>query len=63
MNVQELIPPPDVIRAELARTVREADVLRLLLKAATRADGDRRFVQFLRDRQPEAACPEAVTRA
>ncbi len=62
MSVQELIPAPDVIRAELARTVREADILRLLLKAASKAEDDRRFVQSLRDRQPEPARPEGGTR-
>jgi hypothetical protein len=60
MSVQELIPPPDVIRAELARSVRESEALRSLLRIATKVEDDRRFVQSLRGRQPEAARPEGV---
>ena len=60
MSVQDLIPPPDVIRAELARSVRESDALRSLLRIATKIEDDRRFVQSLRSSLPAAARPEEV---
>lgn len=45
-----LIPPPEAVRAELARSVREAARLRALLRLAVRADEDRSFVDALRER-------------
>jgi hypothetical protein len=62
MSVYDRIPPPDLIRVELARVVREADVLRLLLRAATKVEVDRQFIQSLRDRRDEAARPQEATR-
>ncbi len=38
---RELIPPPPVVRAELARSVREARRLRALLRVALQAEKDR----------------------
>lgn len=40
--VGDLIPPPPLVRAELARAVREARRLRSLLRLAERAELDRR---------------------
>jgi hypothetical protein len=42
-----LIPPPGLVRVELARSVREARRLRSLLRLAMQADDDRRFIRSL----------------
>jgi hypothetical protein len=42
-----LIPAPPLVRAELARCVREARRLRSLLRLANQADEDRRFIRSL----------------
>lgn len=42
-----LIPPPGVVRAELARSVREARRLRSLLRLAMQAEEDRQFLLSL----------------
>ena len=38
MSVQELVPPSPVVRAELARAVRETGRLRELLRVAIRSE-------------------------
>jgi hypothetical protein len=45
-----LIPPADVVRAELARSVRESQRLRTLLRVAVQNEDDRRYVEALRHR-------------
>jgi hypothetical protein len=54
-----LIPSPAVVRAELARSVREARRLRSLLRLAVRAEEDRRFVRALFEEpdRPRQAAP------
>jgi hypothetical protein len=42
-----LIPPTNLVRAELARSVREARRLRSLLRLAFKAEEDRKFLQTL----------------
>ena len=42
-----LIPPPRVVRAELARAVRQARRLRSLLRLSEKAELDRRFCEEL----------------
>ncbi len=64
-NDIELIPPPETVRAELARSVRETRRLRSLLRLSVQADNDHRFVEALRQHdsavlQCEAARPEGV---
>jgi hypothetical protein len=64
-NETELIPPPDTVRAELARSVRETRRLRSLLRISAQAEDDHRYVEALRQRsgadpQPEAARPGGV---
>lgn len=49
-----LIPPPGVVRAELARRVREARRLRSLLRLAMQAEEDRRFLNSLAEIAPKA---------
>ncbi len=51
MSVQALIPPPETVRAELAKSVREAERLRELLKISVKAEEDRRFLQSLHGRR------------
>lgn len=46
-----LIPNPEIVRVELARTVREAKALRSLLKLSVQAREDREFVDRIRNRQ------------
>ncbi|WP_169979475.1 hypothetical protein [Tautonia rosea] len=46
---RELIPPPPVIRAKLARNVREARRLRALLRLAEKAEQDRQFCERLNE--------------
>jgi hypothetical protein len=53
MDNRDLIPPPETIRAELARSVREAAILRKLLKLASQAQDDRQFVEDLRGKAPQ----------
>lgn len=40
-----LLPEPQVVRVELAATLRRADRLRELLRVAERAEADRRFIR------------------
>lgn len=50
-----LIPPPCVVRAELARNVREGRRLRSLLRLSVKAEEDRSFLRELADRRtPDA---------
>ncbi len=42
-----LIPPPALVRVELARAVRETQQLRSLLRLSLRAAEDRRFIESL----------------
>lgn len=55
---QTLIPPPGLVRVELARSARETRQLRALLKLSLRAEEDRRFIESQAGRLPrgEAAC-------
>lgn len=43
----KLIPPPAVVRVELARAAREARRLRSLLKLSVQSEEDRRFLESL----------------
>lgn len=45
MSPSVLIPDPDVVRIELARSVRESQRLRELLRVAYRAKRDREFIE------------------
>jgi hypothetical protein len=57
----ELIPRPGTVRAELARSVREARRLRSLLRLALQAEEDRRYLRSLTDRPTrEAGSPAGV---
>jgi hypothetical protein len=57
----ELIPPPPVVREELAACLRQTSLLRRLLRLSVRAAEERqRRTVALNDRQPEATRPEAV---
>ena len=49
-----LIPPAEVVRAELARNVREAQRLRSLLRVAVQSEDDRRYVEALRHRASDS---------
>ncbi len=55
MSVQELVPPSPVVRAELARAVRETGRLRELLRVAIRSEKDREFLEGLSGRRSEEA--------
>lgn len=46
-QTRHLIPPPSLVRAELARNVREGRRLRSLLRLARMAEDDRRFYEKL----------------
>lgn len=50
-----LIPPPELVRAELARSIRESRRLRALLRLALLTEDDRRFLAELRRHAPQAA--------
>jgi hypothetical protein len=50
---EELIPPPPIVRQELARHVREGRLLRALLRLSVRAAEERH-------QQPRAPQPEAL---
>jgi hypothetical protein len=51
----ELIPPPGVVRAELARSVRESRRLRALLRLSMQVVEDRHYVRSLARRDQEPA--------
>jgi hypothetical protein len=54
----ELIPPPPVVREELAACLRQTSLLRRLLRLSVRAAEERqRRTVTLNDRQPEASRP------
>ena len=57
-NSRALIPPPPVVRAELARAVRESRRLRSLLRLAVQTEEDRRFLESLAGR-PQTPCHKA----
>jgi hypothetical protein len=63
----DLIPQPEIVRAELARSVRETRRLRRLLDVAIQAEDDARYIDALRHHattpQTETARPGEVTRA
>lgn len=48
--LQKLIPPPGLVRVELARSARETRQLRALLKLSLQAEEDRRFIESQADR-------------
>jgi hypothetical protein len=58
-----LIPLPETVRAELARSVRETRRLRSLLKLSLQTEEDRRFVAGLpgATRQPAGAGGEVAS--
>jgi hypothetical protein len=57
-----LIPSPETVRAELARSVRETRRLRSLLKLSLQTEDDRRFVAGLPGANRQlAAQGQAVT--
>jgi hypothetical protein len=58
---QALIPPPAVVRQKLARTVREAAVLRSLLRLSVRVAEDRHYFEQSA-RATAAPQTEAATR-
>lgn len=49
-NGGRLIPPPETVRVELARSVRESRRLRALLRLSLLSEDDRRFLASLRPR-------------
>jgi hypothetical protein len=53
VSVLEAVPPPEVIRVELARSVRETERLRTLLKLSVQTQEDRRFLEELRGRRTQ----------
>ena len=57
---EELIPPPPIVRENLARHIREGRLLRALLRLSVRAAEERH--RQPKTPQPEAARPEAVAR-
>lgn len=61
-DAERLIPPPDLVRAELARSVREARRLRSLLRLSVREEQDRRFVLDLISLYRQAADGRGVNR-
>ena len=56
LNEAPLIPPPSKVRAELARSVREARRLRSLLRLSIKTEQDRRYVQALVTSLPKVPC-------
>jgi hypothetical protein len=61
-NGTKLIPLPETVRAELARSVRETRRLRSLLRLSAQAEDDDRYVEALRQCSSAAPQPEGVTR-
>jgi hypothetical protein len=59
-RVRALIPPSAVVRVELARSARERDRLRELLKLAVRFEEDRNFVRSLAADRPAEGPHEAA---
>ncbi len=58
-ELNEVIPPPPVVRDALARRLREAALLRRLLRLSMSAAEERhRRISAGFDHQPEAARPE-----
>jgi hypothetical protein len=55
-----LIPSPETVRAELARSVRETRRLRSLLKLSVQAEEDHRFVAGLPGANRQPAARQAV---
>ena len=56
----ELIPPPGVVRAELARSVRESRRLRSLLRLSMQVVEDRRYLRSLARRDSLATGREVA---
>jgi hypothetical protein len=54
-----LVPAPEVVRAELARLVRETRRTRALLRISLQSEEDRRFIASLPTRRPAASAEEA----
>jgi hypothetical protein len=57
----ELIPPPPIVREELAAHLRKGRILRSLLRLSVRAAEERH--RQAQEPQPEAARPKEVGRA